>query len=712
MTACPASKFELHADDRQLSLLELPPEDSATLARLLDEYLAEVETGFAPDIDRLLAGHPHLAAPLRRYLDSLNFLHRATSLAAGPAQSARLEPALPTERLLGDYRLLREIGRGGMGVVYEAWQVSLDRRVALKVLPFAAVLDAKYIARFQNEVRAAAQLQHPHIVPVFGVGCDRGVHYYSMQFIDGQPLDQVIRELRSVNAPAMDVTPREKDSSPEMKLPSPAASTHRQSTIRTATSRAYLRSTVQLAVQAAEALHHSHEFGIVHRDIKPSNLLVDRQGQLWITDFGLARVQASADLTATGDVIGTLRYMSPEQAAGRHAMVDQRADIYALGATLYELLTLRAAFPGDDRQVLLRQIEHQEPPSPRRLNPSIPVDLETILLKAMSKQREQRYSSAQEFARDLQRFLGGHPTLARRPSYLDRSAKWIARHRRVAVATAGFLLVALLASSTAAIVVAQKERATAAALLRAETHLATAKRVVDRFGAEMSDRLADIPAATAVRGEMLEESLRFYEELASYAEADPSLKLDAATAAFKAAAVAEKTGRLERAAELYWLARQRFTSLAETEPEARDAALVCERRLILLGVIGQNNAGRELLQKGFVSEAAENFAAARETLEKLLVGEADAELSSCLAAVLNNLAMVAEQQGRIQEAATLLDDAIELQESALEDTAGSESRRQSLENFHANQARVYIAAESQLPEQERSSVAPSESLAH
>jgi tetratricopeptide (TPR) repeat protein len=426
----------------------------------------------------------------------------------------------------------------------------------------------------------------------------------------------------------------------------------------------------------------------------------------------LARVQSSGDLTATGEVIGTLRYMSPEQAAGRHALVDQRADGYALGATLYELLTLRAAFPGDDRQVLLRQIEQQEPPSPRRLNPSIPVDLETILLKAMSKQREQRYSSAQEFANDLRRFLGGHPTLARRPSYLDRTAKWIARHRRLAVATAGMLLVALLASSTAAIVVTQKERATAAALLRAETHLATAKKVVDRFGAEMSDRLAGIPAATAVRGEMLEESLRFYEDLARYAEADPSLKLDAATAAFKAAAVAEKTGRLPRAAELYELARRHFSSLAETQGEAREMALVCQRRLILLGVIGQNNAGRELLQKGFVLEAAENFAAARDTLEKLLAENADAELSSCLAAVLNNLAMIAEQQGRIQEAATLLDDAIELQESALVDSADSESRQQSLENFHANQARVYIASESQLPEQERSSVAPSENLAH
>ncbi len=712
MTAGPASQLELHPGDHDTSLAGLPAEDAATLARLLDEYLTEIDTGFAPDLDRLLAGHSHLASPLRRYLDSLNFLHRTTSLVASPTQPTHVEPALPSERMLGDYRLLREIGRGGMGVVYEAWQVSLDRRVALKVLPFAAVLDAKYIARFQNEVRAAAQLQHPHIVPVFGVGCDRGVHYYSMQFIDGQPLDQAIRELRSVGVPTTVAAPTHKTHGPEPKPPQAYASTQRQSTIRTATSRAYLHNCAQLAVQAAEALQHAHEVGIVHRDIKPSNLLVDRQGHLWITDFGLARIPSSGDLTATGDVIGTLRYMSPEQAAGRHALVDQRADVYALGATLYELLTLRAAFPGDDRQALLRQIEQQEPPSPRRLNPSIPVDLETILLKAMSKQRELRYSSAQEFASDLQRFLGGHPTLARRPSYLDRGAKWIARHGRLAVATAGLLLVALLATSAAVVVVAQKERATAAALLRAETHLATAKQVVDRFGAVMSDRLADIPAATAVRGEILEESLRFYEELARYAESDPSLKLDAATAAFKAAAVAEKTGRLPRAAELYELARQHFTSLAEVETEAQDAARTCERRLNLLAAIQQNNSGRRLLQDGLESEAAVNFTAARRTLEELLLANADAELRSCLATVLNNLAMVAEQQGLIPEAAALLDDAIELQEAALDDTVDSERRRLALESYYANKARVYIAADRHPPEHERDSLAPREELVH
>lgn len=658
MTASAAAKFKSLTEDHDPVVAGLSPDDCETLAQLLDDYLAEVETGIAPDLDRLLAGYPHLAVPLRRYLDSVNFLHRATTLAAGSLPSRAVESAMPTERMLGDYRLLREIGRGGMGVVYEAWQVSLDRRVALKVLPFAAVLDPKYIARFQNEVRAAAQLQHSHIVPVYGVGCDRGVHYYSMQFIDGQPLDQAIRELRNASVPVTEIAPTDARAFSENVASRSAVSTQRQSTIRSTTSRAYIRGTVQLAVQAAEALHHAHEFGIVHRDVKPSNLLIDQQGQLWVTDFGLARVQAGADLTATGELMGTLRYMSPEQASGRHAQVDQRTDVYALGATLYELLTLRPAYPGDDRQLLLRQIENQEPPAPRRLNPSIPVDLETIVLKAMCKQREGRYSSALEFAHDLQRFLGGHPTLARRPTYLDRSVKWIARHRRLAAVSIGLLLVASLASSAALFVVAQKERATADALRRAETHLATAKQAVDRFGAEMSERLADIPAAASVRGEMLEESLRFYEELSRYAESDPALQHDAATAAFKAAAVAEKTGRLQHAIELYELARKRFVSLANGDVEARDALRVCQRRLLLLAAIQQNNDGRQLLESAHVGEAEHFLLEARTTLEELLNADADAEVGSCLACVINNLAMLAEHQGQLHKAATLRDEAV------------------------------------------------------
>ena len=248
-----------------------------------------------------------------------------------------IDPALAE---LGDYRLVRELGRGGMGIVYEAEQVSLGRRVALKVLPFAAALDPSQLRRFQTEAHAAAQLHHTNIVPVFSVGCERGVYYYAMQFIDGRTLAQVVLDQQRAVPPGHE---------PSWPHSGPSA-------LGTTSDRARFRLVAELGIQAAEALDHAHRLGIVHRDIKPANLLLDVRGNLWITDFGLARLQDEAGLTLTGDLLGTLRYMSPEQALAHRGAVDHRTDIYALGVTLYELLTLRPAMAGTDRQELLRRI--------------------------------------------------------------------------------------------------------------------------------------------------------------------------------------------------------------------------------------------------------------------------------------------------------------------------------------------------------------------
>ena len=184
----------------------------------------------------------------------------------------------------------------------------------------------------------------------------------------------------------------------------------------------------RLGKEAALALQHAHEYGIVHRDVKPSNLLIDERGQLWVTDFGLARMQSDSGVTLTGDVVGTLRYMSPEQAAGRTDLVDGRTDVYSLGVTLYELLTQLPAYNGEDRQTLMRQVIGDEPIAPRKLNPAIPVDLETIVMAAMAKSRKSDIPR-RRVADDLDRFLSGKPTLARRPTVVDRAAKWARRHR-------------------------------------------------------------------------------------------------------------------------------------------------------------------------------------------------------------------------------------------------------------------------------------------
>jgi serine/threonine protein kinase/Flp pilus assembly protein TadD len=550
------------------SLLEpLSADQQERLATVLSDYLDGIDRGWAPPFDELVAANPDLARPLREYQSSLNLLQRA-------ADGVNVRPRKPVvladvfERQLGDYRLVREIGRGGMGIVYEARQLSLGRTVALKLLPFAALLDQKQISRFQNEAQAAAGLHHPHIVSVFAVGCERGVHYYSMQFIDGQSLDHVIEDLRqdpANHAPGSAST--QKPNAPHVAA---VAGTNpiggSLSTVRSVRTRNYVRAAVELIMQAADALHYAHECGVVHRDIKPSNLLLDRHGKLWVTDFGLARCEVGPELTATGDVLGTLRYMSPEQATGKPQLIDHRTDVYSLGVTLFELLTLRPAFEGNERADILRRIREDTVPSLRSLNPAVPYDLETIVLKATAKSRDDCYSSAAEFREDLRRFLAGEPARARRATLADRGVKWIVRHKRVAAAAICALLILLTGVSSALALLAAKQAETDRALVRARAHFAEVQEVVDRFGAGVSEKLREVPGAEPVRGELLRDTLVYYETILEYAGEEPTLRADAAKAAFKAGAVHEQIGDNEQALVKYRLAHQFFLQLIESNP--------------------------------------------------------------------------------------------------------------------------------------------------
>jgi serine/threonine protein kinase len=365
------------------------------LGQVADDFTQRLNRGEQPDIEEYAARYPQIAAVLRQVLPALHLLRVPAAPQSGGEDSLRegdAEENIQPAGTLGDFRIIREIGRGGMGIVYEAEQVSLGRRVALKVLPFASTLDTKHLQRFKNEAHAAAQLHHTNIVPVFATGCERGVHYYAMQFIEGQTLAAVIGDMRlsadgSPPRPSSDeqtgpyVPSAGRPETPETEtIPRAALSTE-----RSIKSPAYFRTLAELGQQVAEAMDQAHEQGIIHRDIKPSNLMLDSRGKVWITDFGLAQFQAGAELTMTGDLIGTLRYMSPEQALAKSVIVDHRKDIYSLGATLYELLTLRAPYEGNDRQELLRQIAFEDPKPFRRINPRIPAELETIVLKALEK---------------------------------------------------------------------------------------------------------------------------------------------------------------------------------------------------------------------------------------------------------------------------------------------------------------------------------------
>jgi WD40 repeat protein/serine/threonine protein kinase len=441
--------------------------DDELLARVLGDLAERIRLGEAIDLEQAVREHPGHADDLRRLFPLVRTLGAADDLANGSVESAdgggNRQPRAGLTRdadaagaPIGDYQIVREIGRGGMGIVYEAQQLSLSRRVALKVLPFAAALDSRALARFKQESLAAAQLDHPHIVHVYGVGADRGVHYYAMQYIEGRSLAQVIAGMKndfgigysdsgfkrqrgaSLTNPKSEIrNPKSASPGCDSRVngePSSAAGTltvakSAFSTDRDTNPNEFYRSAARLAIQAAEALDYAHEHGIVHRDVKPGNLLLDPAGKMYITDFGLARLEVGTQLTQTGDLMGTLRYMSPEQAVSLRGLVDQRSDVYSLGATFYELLTLRGVFDSDDRAVLLRQIAEDEPIAPRMLDRSIPIELETILLKCLEKEPQRRYPTAQALAYDLKCYLEQRPITARPARLPERIVKWSRRHQ-------------------------------------------------------------------------------------------------------------------------------------------------------------------------------------------------------------------------------------------------------------------------------------------
>jgi eukaryotic-like serine/threonine-protein kinase len=474
------------------------PGEARVLA-VLDEYMAALRAGRAPDRSAILALHPDLAESLAASFRALDFVHAAGSTLEPPEAPPAGEEAAVAGRVLGDYRLLREIGRGGMAVVYEAEQISLGRHVALKVLPFAAVLDPKHLQRFKNEAQAAAHLNHPHIVPVHAVGCERGVHYYAMQYVEGQSLAVAIREMKGGGPGEGPRTPISSHGS------------NRQS--------GYIRMAAALGVQAAEALDHAHQLGIVHRDVKPGNLLVDLAGTLWITDFGLSQSRKDVGLTITGELLGTIRYMSPEQALAKRAPIDHRTDVYSLGATLYELFTLEPAFPGDDPHLVIQDITFREPVRPRRLNPALPRDVETVLLKAMSKDPAGRYATAQEMADDLERFLENRPVEAKRPGLLRRVAKWARRHRGIVGVAAAMLLLAVVGLATGATLLWQEKERTwnekeqaRVAFERAEANLQLALKALDEIFVDDAEGLPRI--RQGLPRDLLRTGLGFYEALA------------------------------------------------------------------------------------------------------------------------------------------------------------------------------------------------------
>jgi serine/threonine protein kinase len=579
---------------------------SPALEDLLEEFAGRVQAGESLDIETFAAAHPEHADLLRRVLPTMGVLADLARHSGETDASGLATHELP-EKSLGDFRILREVGRGGMGVVYEAEQLSLGRRVALKVLPFAATMDSRHLQRFQNEARAAASLEHPHIVPVHGVGCERGVHYYAMKFIDGQSLAQVVDELKN----AKEANRRDADNTE--KNQNTAVSS--LCSLRLCGSNDFFKSIAEMGIQAAEALEHAHSLGIVHRDIKPANLMIDGNGSLWVTDFGLARTAADAGLTMTGDVLGTLRYMSPEQAMAKHGLVDHRPDVYSLGVTLYELLTGMPAVKGKDREEILNAITLEDPRPPRRLDSGIPQDLETIVLKSLEKNPADRYATAKEFADELKRYLDDRPIHAKRPSFTLRARKWFRRHPAVLRSAAAILLITVVGLSVSSYLILQEMGKKESALDLAEKRQEAAEKSQQRTRAVLDDLSSELvedwltrqDELTDRQREFLTRALNNYEQFTKEAGETPEQRALLAQAHLKVGNIRQHLGQRDAAEEAFRRASEILTTLVSEFPT--DAS----SRMHLAGT--HNNLGRIIHGPAAVAEFRAAIAIAQRLAE-------------------------------------------------------------------------------------------------
>jgi WD40 repeat protein len=599
--------------------------DYARFDELAEEFAERFRRGERPSLQEYVDRLPEMAEEIREMFPALVEVEQADGDARGDMVPAPPRVASHLSQI-GDYRILREVGRGGMGVVYEAEQISLGRRVALKVLPGHVVGDRKALERFRREAKAAARLHHTNIVPVFEVGKEGDVAFYAMQFIQGQALDEVIDELARLrgsdrkpvakardlgeswgpvrraitisSAIAAEAGPRERKLGPvaesllsgrlgtgpfERAIDAGFAATlaagsetFESAAIAGAESRAggahlsgsppatdpsssamlpggtaissidsssrrlsFFRSVAQIGFQAAQGLAYAHSRGIIHRDIKPSNLLLDTAGVVWITDFGLAKADEDG-LTASGDILGTIRYMAPERFRGEGGA---SADIYGLGLTLYELLVLRPAFDTSDRLKLIERIKTEEPARPRSLDFRVPRDLETIVLKAIEKDPKARYQSVEAMGEDLRRFLADEPIRARQVGAGERCLRWA--RRNPAIATLGAMVVVLLMVQTAASLLAARRFAQAASderLLRREAGARARSERWERYRSNIAEASAAQQLQNSSTGERALEAAP--EEYRNWEWRHLHSLLDGASLVLPVPAIAHATLRL------------------------------------------------------------------------------------------------------------------------------------------------------------------------
>jgi serine/threonine protein kinase len=603
------------------------------LDRIAEEFAQEIRSGGQPSIESFVARHGDPSGHLRSLLGSIAMIEGLKQQTSAPGEATRVGTIPITQ--LDDYQIVREIGRGGMGVVFEAIHHSLGRRVAVKVLAGNQLGDTRHVTRFRREARAAARLRHSHVVPVFGVGQSGEHHYYVMDFIDGMSLRQWLA--RSLEQPHQELPTIDQalaNTTDELQLETPSGGRDVKSAAPglplpgSNHSPDYFRWVASTGAVVCDALEYAHTQGVLHRDIKPANLLLDVQGHVWIADFGLAKLSEPQAMTVSGDIVGTPQYMPPESFEGKY---DVRSEVYSVGLTLYELLTWQPAISGKGAADIIRKATAGVMVPPRKWNPKIPRDLETIVLKSLSHAPPARYATAGELRDDLHRFLTNRPIAARRTGPLGRAIRWSRREPTVALLTFAtfFLLLALALVSAAAYlrtrealgtarnsqiaaeVLLQQRTVALAAVdqqrLRAAANLHVALTAFDEVMQHISDRAVESeaeflgevsdttsPTVTPDDARLLQSLLGFFDELA--ANNSEQLLSESAGAARRAGDIYLRLGQLSQADRAYSDALQRYRRLSTSDPDAQAAVIAQAEILNQLAVI---NALRGQLQRAY-----------------------------------------------------------------------------------------------------------------
>lgn len=558
---------------------------------LADLFLQQHRDGYRPTIQQFARQYPEHSQDILDLFPMLLDLERLKE----SDENSRPRPATAgdiPQKTLGDFQILSEIGRGGMGIVYLARQKSLGRSVALKVLSKSLSSSPQQVQRFHQEAEAAAKLHHTNIVPVYGVGQQDDFHYYAMQWIDGIGLEMVIAQLAEdpLHIPANE---KQQQSDIRKRLTDSGSLLHNS----------YFRNVARIAADIADALAYAHQHEVLHRDVKPSNILLDASGDAWITDFGLAKLADDKGLTQTGELIGTLRYMAPEQFDGK---VDQRSDVYSLGLTIYELLTLNPAFAESQHARLLNQRTRGTITPPRQIHPQIPRDLETIVVTACATEPIHRYQSAGELQADLQAFLEGRPIQARRISSMERLWRWCRRNPAIAgsIVSVATLLITAAAVSGGAYVqtlwalteVSKAKTEADQARVRAEDNLRLAVDAFDSifdnvtqrgvpetlsFESDQPNLLATLTPADA---QLLNQLLEFYQAFADQNVDDLELQLRILSARRRMGQIQTRLGEYEVAQESFTLANQMASSILRMDPTNLDAT---RTQVALLNDLGE-----------------------------------------------------------------------------------------------------------------------------